>query len=873
MFTWNFQYVSRARLADTFSQLMLNAQRGDILIRIHTAIHLEEDAVDLARYIKNLVPGAKIFGTSTSAVINQGKVSRNQCVISVTQMDEGEIRTALLSTINKETGRPVEAGELCRQVKNAVILGDSRLLLTFFTLGYFDIYKFLEKTNDEFRGVQMIGGVAAGPEFLTKGVESPGFIFDENGWSDNGVMLASIGGATLEALSSYASGVQDVGDEHYITDVIGRSIIGVDGADAAKEYRLGIGDELLKDGSLSMLFPIVYSDVPDIPIYMSYYASESLEALLPKDSPWNEAGYAAHPDFDSKAKRELVTLNHNVITGKRVKRGFIYDKKIIADNRLLFRRIENFDKAETVFAYACTLRNQLFPNCVKWELSAYENSNMCGCVVAGEIVCCNGRNVFANGTFGVAVMGEHEATQEFNPFAYSYTLGTDIDNKTLLHYLINVETSLKEGKLTEDTETLKEFVKECGQQLLASEVEDIPNVSALNLDIKFRGYDRICVINVVDTLPMRTVFPEQIIRLTYKDYISKCSAFAKSHNYRIYIISNWVIAIGAPSYMVSLPTFVSDMENLQKDLFETSEECIAIVPMFCVIDGCTVEGFETKYNSARLDMMSKNLQFKVIRSGEGLLDEYSIRERYRMVNMINYAISHDMVIPYYQGIYDNKAGKIHHYESLMRISDENGKIYYPNSFLDVARQFGLMYDSISLQMIRKVFDRFLKLENQSVSINLGYRDINNREILEFIYDSLSTAAHPENFIFEILENEDIADYDTLVSFVSKIHELGAKIAIDDFGSGFSNLQHVMSIHSDFLKIDGSIVRKCCESPESENLIALISGWKKLSTHAIGIIAEYVENEDIQNKLVRYDIDYSQGYLFSKPNQDIADNED
>ncbi len=868
MFTWNFQYVSRARLTDTFSQLMLNARQGDILIRIHTAIHHEEEAVDLARFIKNLVPEAKIFGTSTSAVINLGKVANNQCVISVTQMDEGKIKTAMLPTIDKNTGRPIGADELCRQVRDEVVFGDTRILLTFFTLGYYDIYKFVENTNESFHGVQMIGGVAAGAEFENKPFSSTGFVFNENGWSDNAVIFAAMGGATLEALSSYASGVQNVGEEYEITDAIGSCILEVKGTDAGREYRIGIGDELVENGALSNLFPVVYADVPDIPIYLRYFRNESLEDILPKDDPWNEADYASHPDTDTSLKRELVTVNHNVTPGRMLKRGFIYDKKIIEDNRLLFRRIENFDKAETIFAYACTLRHQLFPNCVKWELSAYENSNMCGCVVAGEIVCSNGRNVFANGTFGIAIMGENDATQEFNPFAYSNTAGTEKDNKTLLHYLINVEKRLKEGTVAEAADTLKEFVRECGQQLLASETEDIPNGSAMNLDIRFKGYDRICVINVVDTLPMRTVFPEQIIRLTYKDYISKCSAFARAHNYRLYIISNWNIAIGAPSYMVSLPTFVSDMENLQKDLFATSEECIAIVPMFCVLDDCSIEGFETRYNLARLDMMNKNLQFKVVRSGEGLLDEQSIRESYHMVNVINYAIAHDGIIPYYQGIYDNSAGRIHHYESLMRIVDENGRIYYPNSFLDVARKFGLMYDSISLKMIRKVFEKFLKLDNMSVSINVGYRDIKNREILEYIYDALSTARHPENFIFEILENEDIAEYDTLVSFVAKIHELGGKIAIDDFGSGFSNLQHILSIHSDFIKIDGSIVRKCCESADSENLIALISGWKKLSTRVIGIIAEYVENDEIQEKLVKYGIDYSQGYLFSKPEPEI-----
>ena len=72
MFTWNFHYISKNRLAEAFQQLTLDPEKGDILVRIHTAIHLEEEAVDLARYITKLCPGVHIFGTSTSAVIGWG---------------------------------------------------------------------------------------------------------------------------------------------------------------------------------------------------------------------------------------------------------------------------------------------------------------------------------------------------------------------------------------------------------------------------------------------------------------------------------------------------------------------------------------------------------------------------------------------------------------------------------------------------------------------------------------------------------------------------------------------------------------------------------------------------------------------------------
>ena len=80
----------------------------------------------------------------------------------------------------------------------------------------------------------------------------------------------------------------------------------------------------------------------------------------------------------------------------------------------------------------------------------------------------------------------------------------------------------------------------------------------------------------------------------------------------------------------------------------------------------------------------------------------------------------------------------------------------------------------------------------------------------------------------------------------------------------------MDIHFDYLKIDGSIVKRCVDNKEAENLIALISGWKKLSEREINIIAEFVENEDIQDKMVSYGIDYSQGFLFSKPSTFIIE---
>ncbi|MBO7631903.1 MAG: EAL domain-containing protein, partial [Lachnospiraceae bacterium] len=127
----------------------------------------------------------------------------------------------------------------------------------------------------------------------------------------------------------------------------------------------------------------------------------------------------------------------------------------------------------------------------------------------------------------------------------------------------------------------------------------------------------------------------------------------------------------------------------------------------------------------------------------------------------------------------------------------------------------------------------------------------------------------ENFVFEILENEEVDAYELVEDFVDRIHQLGALVSIDDFGSGYSNLQHIVSIHADFIKIDGSIIKQCFANPEAKNLITLIMGWKQLSDQNLWVVAEFVENKEIQSILLKYGVDFSQGYLFSRPEKEIT----
>ena len=794
MFTWNFQYISKARLTETFGQLMLDAHKGDILIRIHTAIHSNEEAVDLARFIKSLVPAANIIGTSTSATVSAGKLVRDQCMIAVSQMSEGHIKTAMLShDLN------------CGEIKKALIDDDTKLLIAFVAGEFKEADRLVNDINRELPGISMVGGITDISDNEYQKGSGKAFVFNEDGWSDHSVLMASLGGRKLSVLGGYASGARVVDNEH---------------------------------GNI-------------VDIKQSLYSMQGLSDLIHFSDDGKRLYNAYEPDMG-------------------LKMAFLYDSGIISDNRKLFRKIEGFPGAETLFGYICSSRVRIYPACSDWELSVYENSNLCGCCVSAVIVSENERNILSDWAFAVSAAGENTWMQKYNPYVFSHTEALLEDNRRLLSGIMEIEKKCAEDGVDLTSGNLKDFVRVFEEELLSSKDEGLPNAAALVMDMRLKGYDRICLINVLDTDGIKAVFSDNVTGMTRRTYIGKCSACAHNRNYRLYKIDEWLLAIAAPSYMVKLSEFIKDMEDLQRELFKTTEDTVAIVPTFCILDDRDPDHLKDDYSSACSRMQQKNLQFYVYDDDSDRLDEDSIRNRYHMVDIINYALDHDKVLPYYQGIYDNRDLEITHYEALMRIEDETGRIYYPGDFLDVARSYGLLYDSMSAMMIRKVFDRFSKYEDKVVSINLGIRDIKNRELVEYMCGFLSTAKYPENFVFEILENEDVDDYKYLLEFVDRIHSLGGRISIDDFGSGYSNLLHIVRIHSDFIKIDGSIVRRCSADIESENIIAMISGWKKQSSRDISIVAEYVENDDIQKIIEKYGIDYSQGYLFSKPAPEIKE---
>jgi len=219
-------------------------------------------------------------------------------------------------------------------------------------------------------------------------------------------------------------------------------------------------------------------------------------------------------------------------------------------------------------------------------------------------------------------------------------------------------------------------------------------------------------------------------------------------------------------------------------------------------------------------------------------------------------IENNNLICYYQPIKSLKDFSTHHYEALFRLKDKD-KLIYPNEILPELEN-SYFYSRISMKVIEYNVNLLNQDSNFRVSINLTSDDLVNESIINRLLKSYKVA---DRMLIEILETKNV-DYTKLEKSIQRLKPYGYKICIDDYGSGYSNLSHLLNLSIDYLKIDGSIIKNIYHDKKSHALMLALSIFCK--QNGISIIAEFVENREIIDTLRKFKIEYGQGYYFDKP---------
>lgn len=251
--------------------------------------------------------------------------------------------------------------------------------------------------------------------------------------------------------------------------------------------------------------------------------------------------------------------------------------------------------------------------------------------------------------------------------------------------------------------------------------------------------------------------------------------------------------------------------------------------------------------------------------GRNQIEIYSSEQNndnfFMTINDIKDAIEDNRVICYYQKIIDNKTHECSHYEALLRIVSKHGDIITPDKILPVIKGT-FISRNITKCVLNICYEQLQKNPDISLNVNLNPQDIVNDSILTILKNYAKEPNITNRLGLEIVESEDIINYEGAKSNLLMLKNLGFKLYIDDFGSGYSNFIYLTEINSDFIKIDGNIIKKILDDKVSYLVVKSIVNFAKEAN--IKVIAEFVSSEEIYKKVKELDIEYSQGYYFHQP---------
>ena len=242
-------------------------------------------------------------------------------------------------------------------------------------------------------------------------------------------------------------------------------------------------------------------------------------------------------------------------------------------------------------------------------------------------------------------------------------------------------------------------------------------------------------------------------------------------------------------------------------------------------------------------------------------EHHRAQNNIEILKKVKVAIENNKIVSYFQPIIDNKTQEIVKYESLVRLIDEEDNILSPYFFLEVAKK-GQFYNQITSIVLDNSFDALLRTD-KDISINLSALDIEKEYISHKLFTLLKKyKEHAHRVVIELLEDEAFKNFAVIKEFISNVKVMGVRIAIDDFGSGYSNFQRLNEYQPDILKIDATLIKNIKNDAFSLSTVKTMVLFAK--EQKMEVIAEYVENEDIYNILCDLGVQYSQGYYFGKP---------
>ncbi|WP_457744305.1 EAL domain-containing protein [Sulfurimonas sp.] len=828
----NILFTSLNELNDN-AELEKLKDKNSLLIQLFIENVKIEYINSVLEYFREKFPLAILIGSSTDGIINNSTVYVNNKNLASFSYFE---KTTLKSTIIKHENIHVNSFITGQKLAKALLEKDTKLLISFADGIHTNGEEYLNGISSINEDIILAGGLAADNGELVKT-----YVFTKECITNNGAVGVSLNGSNLHIKTNYTFDWKPIGKVLTVTKSVKNRVYEIDGIPTIELYAKYMGRELANSlPQIGVEFPLV----------------------LEKNGVFvGRAPLAAHKDGS-------LTFAGNINEGTKVRFGVGNINLILRNGDYKIRKMfaDLKYECEAIFVYSCMARRRFMQTCIADELKLLSKiGNTAGFFTYGEFFHSQKKNQLLNQTMTILLLSESDNESKI---ATENNVKLDFVNITPEHVLAHL-TNVVSNELAELNDNLEKKIKENAvfiyNQAYFDKLTGLANRLKLIEDIRGAVGKILFLVNIDDFTIINDFYGHDIADRVLVKLAQLLKKYAKTHKMYVYKLPSdeFAIIVDSKHDENNIKDVIRDILALIKyEEFKIDKNeiyvSVTIAAAFINKEGSGLINSDMALKLAK--RAGKN--FMIFNEDLKLSQQYA--QNINISKSLKYALENDKIVPYFQPIYNVKTMKIIKYESLVRLIKEDGSVLSPYFFLEISQKLKL-YPKITHIMIEKTFAYFSK-NGLNFSLNLSFSDILNENTCKYIFSKIVEYKIAEQLTFEILETQAIDDNNIMVDFIDKVYSLGANIAIDDFGSGYANFEHMTKIRSDYMKIDGSLIKNIDKDNDAKLVVeTIIMFAKKLHKKTV---AEFVHSKEVFDIVKEMGVDCVQGYYFAEPQPEI-----
>ena len=405
---------------------------------------------------------------------------------------------------------------------------------------------------------------------------------------------------------------------------------------------------------------------------------------------------------------------------------------------------------------------------------------------------------------------------------------------------------------------------ELERQLYIDTLTGLPNRTALHKAIELHYAHKLMLINIDGFNTVNTIYGEEVGDAVIVEFSKRLNAMLSAETLTLYRHSGDEFAIlmdeKTPSEFFKEDTIIMAHQLNPIDLNCRGHD-ITVRARIGAAQGSKSGNPRSLVSMASLALREAQKSKQAYSFYSEVVDKIlHLEENLTTLSMLEYALTHQQVVLHFQAIANTKAHEIEKFEALVRIVDETGTMHYPNEFINIAKGARL-YSKLSQEVFRQTLKAAQNNPLYEFSFNIEMADILDPRTSRYILSALRDSNCAERITFELVESEELESSEQVFHFFRLIKEEGSKIAIDDFGSGYSNYAYLMKLGVDIVKIDGSLVSDITTNLNNKRIVKSIINI----IHELGmkVVTEYITDKETYQMVVLLGADYAQGHYIEK----------